>query len=45
MGGVKVANIKEIAVAGADAFVAGTAIFQAEDYKTRIDELRAAIKI
>lgn len=39
-GGVKVDNIRAIAEAGADAFVAGSAIFNADDYKTRIDEMR-----
>ncbi len=39
-GGVKVDNIKEIAEAGADMFVAGSAIFAADDYKTVIDEMR-----
>lgn len=39
-GGVKVDNIRAIAEAGADAFVAGSAIFNADDYKTRIAEMR-----
>lgn len=39
-GGVKVDNIRAIAEAGADAFVAGSAIFNADDYKTRIVEMR-----
>lgn len=39
-GGVKVDNIKEIAEAGADMFVAGSAIFNQPDYKTVIDEMR-----
>jgi ribulose-phosphate 3-epimerase len=42
-GGVKVDNIAEIARAGADMFVAGSAIFGAKDYKATIDALRAAI--
>ena len=42
-GGVKVDNIREIAEAGADTFVAGSAIFNAPDYKTRIDEMRAEL--
>ncbi len=39
-GGVKVDNIREIAEAGADAFVAGSAIFNADDYRERIDAMR-----
>jgi ribulose-phosphate 3-epimerase len=42
-GGVKVGNIGEIAAAGADTFVAGSAIFGADDYKTTIDAMRAEI--
>jgi len=42
-GGVKVDNIGEIAAAGADTFVAGSAIFGAADYKTTIDSMRAEI--
>ena len=42
-GGVKVNNIGEIAAAGADTFVAGSAIFGADDYKTTIDAMRAEI--
>ena len=42
-GGVKVDNIGEIAAAGADMFVAGSAIFNAPDYKTVIDKMRAEI--
>jgi len=38
-GGVKVDNIKEIAEAGADMFVAGSAIFNTPDYKAVIDEM------
>ncbi|MEZ9642372.1 ribulose-phosphate 3-epimerase [Vibrio cyclitrophicus] len=40
-GGVKVDNIREIAEAGADMFVAGSAIFNQPDYKEVIDEMRA----
>ena len=43
-GGVKADNIAEIARAGADTFVAGSAIFGAGDYKAVIDAMRAAIK-
>ncbi|AMO57639.1 ribulose-phosphate 3-epimerase [Endozoicomonas montiporae] len=39
-GGVGVQNIRQIAEAGADAFVAGSAIFNAEDYKTVIGQMR-----
>ena len=42
-GGVKVDNIGEIARAGADAFVAGSAIFGAKDYAGTISAMRAAI--
>nr|WP_264696352.1 ribulose-phosphate 3-epimerase [Candidatus Nitrosacidococcus sp. I8] len=42
-GGVKVDNIREIAEAGADTFVAGSAIFQSKDYKTTIDEMRSEL--
>lgn len=39
-GGVKVDNIAEIAEAGADMFVAGSAIFNQPDYKVVIDQMR-----
>lgn len=42
-GGVKVDNIAAIAAAGADTFVAGSAIFGQPDYKTVIDAMRAEI--
>jgi ribulose-phosphate 3-epimerase len=42
-GGVKVDNIAEIARAGADTFVAGSAIFGAKDYQATISAMRAAI--
>ena len=42
-GGVKVDNIAEVARAGADTFVAGSAIFGAKDYKTTIVAMRAAL--
>jgi len=42
-GGVKIDNIYDIAAAGADTFVAGSAIFGADDYKTVIDKMRAEI--
>jgi ribulose-phosphate 3-epimerase len=42
-GGVKVDNIREIAEAGADTFVAGSAIFNTPDYKATIDKMRAEL--
>lgn len=39
-GGVKVDNIREIAEAGADTFVAGSAIFGSDDYKATITSMR-----
>ena len=42
-GGVKVDNIAAIAAAGADMFVAGSAIFSQPDYKTVVDEMRAEL--
>ena len=39
-GGVKINNIGEIAKAGADTFVAGTAIFASEDYAVTIKAMR-----
>ncbi|NRA62017.1 MAG: ribulose-phosphate 3-epimerase [Psychrobium sp.] len=39
-GGVKVDNIAEIAEAGADMFVAGSAIFNQPDYKVVVDQMR-----
>jgi ribulose-phosphate 3-epimerase len=42
-GGVKVDNIRRIADAGADTFVAGSAIFGQPDYKQVIDAMRAEL--
>ncbi len=42
-GGVGPANIREIAEAGADMFVAGSAIFSQPDYKAVIDQMRAEL--
>jgi ribulose-phosphate 3-epimerase len=42
-GGIKVDNIAEVARAGADTFVAGSAIFGASDYQATIAAMRAAI--
>jgi ribulose-phosphate 3-epimerase len=39
-GGIKVDNIAEVARAGADTFVAGSAIFSKPDYKATIDAMR-----
>lgn len=44
-GGVKTDNIRKIAEAGADTFVAGSAIFKTEDYKTTIDQMRAELEL
>jgi len=44
-GGVKVNNIREIAEAGADTFVAGSAIFQTDDYKATIDLMRKELEL
>ncbi|MGH1486932.1 MAG: ribulose-phosphate 3-epimerase [Cellvibrionaceae bacterium] len=43
-GGVNVDNIADIAKAGADTFVAGSAIFNQPDYKSVIDKMRAALE-
>ncbi len=43
-GGVKVDNIGEIAAAGADTFVAGSAIFGSEDYAATIAAMQAEIE-
>ena len=42
-GGVKVNNIAEIAQAGADTFVAGSAIFGSDDYSETISAMKSAI--
>ncbi|MEY3038639.1 MAG: ribulose-phosphate 3-epimerase [Pseudomonadota bacterium] len=42
-GGVTVDNIAQIAEAGADTFVAGSAIFNTDDYKATIDKMRAEL--
>ena len=42
-GGVKVDNIGAIAAAGADTFVAGSAIFGSKDYKTTIEAMKQAV--
>jgi ribulose-phosphate 3-epimerase len=42
-GGVGVGNIREVAAAGADTFVAGSAIFSQPDYKQVIDKMRSEL--
>lgn len=42
-GGVKVDNIAEIAAAGADTFVAGSAIFGKPDYRQVIEQMRSEL--
>lgn len=42
-GGIKTDNIRQVADAGADTFVAGSAIFGKPDYKAVIDAMRAAL--
>jgi ribulose-phosphate 3-epimerase len=43
-GGIKTDNIARVAAAGADTFVAGSAIFGKSDYKGVIDAMRAALR-
>jgi ribulose-phosphate 3-epimerase len=42
-GGVKVDNIEAVAAAGADTFVAGSAIFGSKDYRSTISAMRERI--
>jgi ribulose-phosphate 3-epimerase len=42
-GGIKVDNIRRVADAGADTFVAGSAIFGQKDYRQVIDAMRAQL--
>jgi ribulose-phosphate 3-epimerase len=42
-GGISAKNIREIASAGADTFVAGSAIFNQPDYRAVIDSMRAEL--
>jgi ribulose-phosphate 3-epimerase len=44
-GGIKADNIAEVARAGADTFVAGSAIFGARDYAATIREMRARLAV
>ena len=43
-GGIKVDNIRQVANAGADTFVAGSAIFGQTDYRVVIDRMRSALR-
>ena len=43
-GGVKIDNIADVAAAGADMFVAGSAIFNTEDYADTIAQMRAQLE-
>ncbi|WP_101049160.1 ribulose-phosphate 3-epimerase [Macromonas nakdongensis] len=43
-GGIKADNIRRVADAGADTFVAGSAIFGKPDYRAVIDQMRAALR-
>jgi ribulose-phosphate 3-epimerase len=43
-GGIKVDNIRQVADAGADTFVAGSAIFGQADYRAVIDRMRSALR-
>ena len=44
-GGVKTNNIRDIASAGADTFVAGSAIFNTDNYKSTIDAMRSELAL
>ncbi len=44
-GGIKVDNIRKVADAGADTFVAGSAIFGTKDYARTIDAFRAELTV
>ena len=44
-GGVKTENIRDIASAGADTFVAGSAIFNTDNYKSTIDTMRSELAL
>jgi ribulose-phosphate 3-epimerase len=43
-GGIKADNIRRVAEAGADTFVAGSAIFSQPDYRKVVDAMRAELK-
>ncbi|HEU5176071.1 MAG TPA: ribulose-phosphate 3-epimerase, partial [Burkholderiales bacterium] len=42
-GGIKTDNIAEVARAGADTFVAGSAVFNSKDYAATIRDMRAQL--
>ena len=42
-GGVRIDNIRQIAEAGADTFVAGSSIFGSDDYKGTLQDMRAEL--
>lgn len=44
-GGIKIDNIKEVAKAGADMFVAGSAIFNTDDYAKTIQSMRSELSL
>ena len=44
-GGVKLDNIGEIALAGADTFVAGSAIFGSKNYSSTISAMKSAVRV
>jgi ribulose-phosphate 3-epimerase len=44
-GGVKINNIREIAAAGADTFVAGSAIFNSDNYSETISAMKSEIML
>jgi len=44
-GGIKLENIKEVAEAGADTFVSGSAIFGEPDYIEVIQKMRKTLKV
>ncbi|WP_299178305.1 ribulose-phosphate 3-epimerase [uncultured Neptuniibacter sp.] len=44
-GGVGIGNIREIAEAGADTFVAGSAIFNTDDYTATINQMREQLSL
>jgi ribulose-phosphate 3-epimerase len=44
-GGIKAENIAEVAKAGADTFVAGSAIFGSKDYAATIKQMRGKLSV
>ena len=42
-GGINIENIEHVAKAGADTFVAGSAIFNSDDYKSTIAQMRSIL--